>query len=64
MGPQLLDLARGSAGALALSAAALALPAPAACGSRFYAWFYHFTRLILANFDKAGVGNDLQPGSH
>jgi len=54
------NLLMGSAGALVLSAAARALPAPTAPGSRFYAWFYQFTHLLLANFDKAEVGDDVQ----
>jgi hypothetical protein len=47
-----------------LSAAARALPEPTAPGSRFYAWFYQFTHLLLANFDKAEVGNDVQSSRH
>jgi len=54
---QVMSLLMGSAGALVLSAAARALPSPAASGSRFYAWFYQFAHLLLANFDKAGIGN-------
>ena len=57
---QTVNLLTGSAGALVLSAAARALPAPTAPGSRFYAWFYQFTHLLLANFDKAEAGNDVQ----
>lgn len=52
----------GSAGALVLSAAARALPAPSPAGSRFYAWFFQFTHLLLANFDKVQQTNDVQPG--
>ena len=54
----------GSAGALVLSAAARALPEPTTLGSRFYAWFYQFAHLLLANFDKVEIANDVQSGSH
>lgn len=47
-----LNLLTGSAGALVLSAAARALPDPAAGGSRVYLWFFLFAHSILANFDK------------
>ena len=60
MQQNVLNLLMGSAGALVLSAAARALPEPTAPGSRFYTWFYQFTHLLLANFDKAEVGNDVQ----
>jgi hypothetical protein len=59
-----LTLLTGSAGALVVSAAARALPQPGATGSRFYAWFYQFTHILLANFDKVQVANDSQLGSH
>jgi hypothetical protein len=59
-----INLLTGSAGALVASAAARALPQPEANGSRFYAWFYQFAHFILANFDKAQVGNDSQPSGH
>lgn len=46
----------GAAGALIISAAVRALPAPsetpAGFGQNFYAWFYRFTHGILANWDK------------
>jgi hypothetical protein len=61
MRQNVLNLLMGSAGALVLSAAARALPEPAAPGSRFYVWFYQFAHLILANFDKVEIGNDIQP---
>jgi len=64
MQQNVLNLLMGSAGALVLSAAARALPAPAAMGSRFYAWFYQFAHLLLANFDKVQIANDMQSGSH
>lgn len=59
-----LNILTGSAGALMASAAARALPEPAAGGSQVYAWFYQFAHFILANFDKAQVGNDSQPSIH
>ena len=49
MQQHVVNLLSGSAGALMLSAAARALPEPTAPGSRFYAWFYQFTHLLLAN---------------
>ena len=52
MKAQLLNFAIGGAGAIILSAAARALPAPLPGGSRFYLWFHQFTQLLLANFDK------------
>ena len=64
MQQNILHLLMGSAGALVLSAAARALPDPTPCGSRFYAWFFQFTHLILANFDKVQIGNDIQSSSH
>jgi hypothetical protein len=64
MRQNLLDLLMGSAGALALSAAARALPAPATFGSRFYACFYQLAHLVLANFDKVQIDNDIQSSSH
>jgi hypothetical protein len=64
MQQHVVNLLSGSAGALMLSAAARALPEPTAPGSRFYAWFYQFTHLLLANFDKAEVGNDVQSSRH
>jgi hypothetical protein len=42
----------GGGGALLLSAAARALPAPAPMGNRLYLWIYNFTHCLLANFDK------------
>jgi hypothetical protein len=54
----------GSAGALVLSAAARALPEPTPLGSRLYAWFYQFAHLVLANFDKVQVANDVQSSGH
>jgi hypothetical protein len=57
MRPYVMNLLTGSAGALLASAAARALPQPAAGGSRFYAWFYQFAHFILANFDKAQAGS-------
>lgn len=59
-----LNLLTGSAAALVVSAAARALPQPVSTGSPVYAWFYQFTHIILANFDKVQVGNDSQLGSH
>jgi hypothetical protein len=64
MQKNVMDLLMGSAGALVLSAAARALPAPTASGSRFYTWFYQFAHILLANFDKVQLANDVQPGSH
>ena len=64
MQQHVVNLLSGSAGALMLSAAARALPEPTAPGSRFYAWFYQFTHLLLAKFDKAEVGNDVQSSRH
>jgi hypothetical protein len=58
MRQNVLNLLTGSVAALVLSAAARALPAPGPMGSRFYTWFYQFTHLILANFDKSN------PASH
>lgn len=62
MRQNLMDFVMGSVGALLLSASARALPAPGLSGSRFYAWFYQFAHLVLANFDKARFGNDNQSG--
>jgi hypothetical protein len=56
MRQSVLNLLTGSAGALVASAAARALPQPAADGSRVYAWFYQFAHIILANFDKVQAG--------
>jgi len=42
----------GAVAAIVLSAAARALPDPGASGSRIYLWFFRFTQLLLANFDK------------
>ena len=64
MEQHVLNLLMGSAGALVLSAAARALPAPAPLGSRFYAWFYQFAHLLLANFDKVQISHDVQSGGH
>lgn len=64
MQQSVLNLLMGSVGALALSAAARALPGPVPFGSRLYAWFYEFAHLLLANFDKVRIGNDVQSGSH
>ena len=64
MQKNVMDLLMGSAGALVLSAAARALPAPAASGPRFYTWFYQFAHILLANFDKVQLANDVQSGSH
>jgi hypothetical protein len=64
MRQHVLDLLMGSAGALALSAAARALPEPTAFGSRLYACFYQCAHLVLANFDKVQIGDDVQSGSH
>jgi hypothetical protein len=64
MRQNVLNLLMGSAGALVVSAAARALPTPAPLGSRFYAWFYQFAHLLLANFDKVQLGNDIQSSSH
>jgi hypothetical protein len=63
MQQKVVELLMGSAGALVLSAAARALPAPTVSGSRFYAWFYQFTHLLLANFDKVHFANDIQSSS-
>lgn len=58
MQANVLHLLTGSAAALLASAAARALPEPAALGSRFYLWFYRFAHFLLANFDKtASIGN-------
>lgn len=51
----------GGVGAILLSAAARALPEPAAAGNPFYVWVYRFAHLLLANFDKAGYRDDHQP---
>jgi hypothetical protein len=64
MQQNVLSLLMGSAGALLLSAAARALPEPGILGSRFYAWFYQFAQLLLANFDKVQLSNDMQSRSH
>ena len=64
MPPNVVNLLMGSAGALILSAAARALPTPNPLGSRFYLWFYQFAHILLANFDKVQIANDVQPGSH
>jgi len=50
----LTQLLTGSVAALIASAAARALPQPAADGRKFYLWFYRFAHFILANFDKTG----------
>jgi hypothetical protein len=64
MRPNVLNLLLGGAGALVLSAPARALPEPAAFGSRFYACFYQLAHLVLANFDKVQIENDIQSSSH
>jgi hypothetical protein len=64
MQQNVLNLLVGSAGAMVLSAAARARPAPAPLGPRFYAWFYQLAHLLLANFDKVQIANDVQSGSH
>jgi hypothetical protein len=54
----------GSVGALILSAAALALPAPHPATSFWtgvYLWFYNFTHAILANWGKITSGNGFPP---
>jgi hypothetical protein len=51
----------GSAAALIASAAARALPEPAAGGSQVYLWFYRFVHFMLANFDKTQATNANQP---
>jgi hypothetical protein len=63
MRQSLLNFLMGSGGALLLSAAARSLPEPSSPGSRFYAWFYQFAHLILANFDKTQGRNDIQSSS-
>jgi hypothetical protein len=64
MQQHVLNLLTGSAGALVLSAAARALPEPTVMGSRVYTWFYQFTHLLLANFDKVQISNDILSGGH
>ena len=64
MQQNVLNLLMGSAGALVLSAAARALPVPTTLGSHFYAWFYQFAHLLLANFDKVQIANDVQSCRH
>ena len=64
MQQHVLNLVMGSAGALVLSAAARALPAPTPLGSRLYAWFYQVAHLVLANFDKVQIANDVQSSGH
>jgi hypothetical protein len=59
MQQNVLNLLVGSAGAMVLSAAARA-----PLGPRFYAWFYQLAHLLLANFDKVQIANDVQSGSH
>jgi hypothetical protein len=54
MKQQLLQWGMGAGGALVLSAAVRGLPAPQPMGNTFYLWFYNFTHLVLANFDKLG----------
>jgi hypothetical protein len=55
---KVIEVLTGGAGALVLSAAARALPVPRAGGNAFYLWFYQFTHLLLANFDKVGINMD------
>ena len=64
MQQHVLNLVMGSAGALVLSAAARALPEPTPLGSRLYAWFYQFAHLVLANFDKVQIANEVQSSGH
>ncbi|MGA2268190.1 MAG: hypothetical protein ABSH44_06935 [Bryobacteraceae bacterium] len=52
MPPYAFHLLTGGTAALVASAAARALPEPTPMGSRFYLWFYRFTHVLLANFDK------------
>ena len=54
----------GGIGALLLSAAARALPEPAAAGNPFYAWVYRFAHLLLANFDKVNWRDESQPSGN
>jgi hypothetical protein len=49
----------GGGGALVLSAAARALPAPLPCDNRLYLWFYTFAGYLLANFDKTAAAPSL-----
>ncbi len=58
------NLLTGSAGALVVSAAARALPDPAPGGSPLYLWLFRFAHCVLANFDKAGVGDESKPGGN
>jgi hypothetical protein len=58
------NLLTGSAGALVVSAAARALPDPAPGGSRLYLWLFRFAHYVLANFDKAGIGDEGKSGSN
>lgn len=58
------NLLTGSAGALVLSAAARALPDPAPGGPRLYLWLFRFAHYVLANFDKAGVGDERKPSGN
>jgi uncharacterized membrane protein len=46
----------GLVAGLILSAAARALPEPVVTGNQFYLWFYRFSHLLLANFDKSSPG--------
>jgi hypothetical protein len=58
------NLLTGSAGALAISAAARALPDPVPGGSRAYLWMFRFAHYVLANFDKTGVGDENKPSGN
>ena len=52
----------GSVCALVVSAAVRALPEPAPGGGAFYLWFFRFTHLLLANWDKLeGMKNAGEP---
>lgn len=65
MSPELqkyfVDLATGAAAAIVLSAAVQALPKPGPGGNSFYLWFYNFTQIVLANFDKARATRPAKP---
>jgi hypothetical protein len=60
----IINTLTGSAVALIASAAARAMPEPAANGSQLYRWFYRFAHFALANFDKTRVTNGNQPSGN
>jgi hypothetical protein len=52
MQQRVLEIFDGAVGAMIISAAARALPVPKDGCNPGYLWFYQFSHLLLANFDR------------